>query len=218
MKKIIIAAVVCAVTVSAILSVPNIIIESIPTAKSVTVQKIEHTEILELNGNIVKNARTGEMTIISYVNEKDISTVKMGQYAEITGAAFPDCIYEGEVSFISDYATTVQKGSYSQTVVEVKIDINNPDDNLKAGYTANAKIMLSEPITMTVVPYEAVNQDDKGEYVYVLEENKAVRRYVTTGYELSDGIEVTSGLSSGDYVITVDDNDSDGKVVLVKDK
>ena len=122
------------------------------------------------------------------------------------------------MSFISDYATTVQKGSYSQTVVEVKIAINNPDDNLKAGYTANAKIMLSEPITMTVVPYEAVNQDDKGEYVYILEENKAVRRYVTTGYELSDGIEVTSGLSSGDYVITVDENYSDGKVVLVKDK
>ena len=64
MKKIIIAAVVCAVTVSAILSVPNIIIKSIPTAKSVTVQKIEHTDILELNGSIVKNARTGEMTII----------------------------------------------------------------------------------------------------------------------------------------------------------
>ena len=100
----------------------------------------------------------------------------------------------------------------------MKIAINNPDDNLKAGYTANAKIMLSEPITMTVVPYEAVNQDDKGEYVYILEENKAVRRYVTTGYELSDGIEVTSGLSSGDYVITVDENYSDGKVVLVKDK
>ena len=102
------------------------------------------------------------------------------------------------------------------TVVEIKISIDNPDDNLRAGYTANAKLMLSDSEIITVVPYAAVNQDDIGEFVYVLEDNTAVRRYVVTGKELSEGVEIKSGIGADDYIITVESEYKDGERVLVE--
>ena len=83
MKKIIIAAVVCAVTVGCLLALPEYIFENIPTAKSVKVQKIEYTDTLELTGNIVKNAADGEVSVVAYVGEKDISSVRSGQTADV---------------------------------------------------------------------------------------------------------------------------------------
>lgn len=214
MKKIIIAAAVCAVTVGCLLALPEYIFESIPAAKSVKVQKIEYTDTLELTGNIVKNAADGEVCVLVYVSEKDISSVRDGQTAEITGDAFPDCIYTGVVSYIAEYAAVKTGGATSKPVVEVKITIDNPDDRLKAGYTATARLATSDAETITVVPYDAVGQDDKGEFVYVLEDNTAVRRYIVTGQELAEGVEVKSGLRDGDFVITVDSDYNGGRVLV----
>lgn len=216
MKKIIITAVVCAVTAGCLLALPEYIFENIPTAKSVKVQKIEYTDTLELTGNIVKNAADGEVSVVAYVGEKDISSVRSGQTAEITGDAFPDCVYTGTVSYIADYAAVKPNGAAAKPVIEVKIAIDNPDDRLKAGYTATARLATSDAETVTVVPYEAVDQDENGEFVYVLENNTAVRRYIVTGQELADGVEVRSGLLDGDFVITVE-SDYDGGRVLVED-
>lgn len=217
MRKIIITAVVCAVTAYSVIAIPDMMIKSIPTAKSVTIKKIEHTEQLELTGNIVKSAANDSMYVRAYVSEKDISKLHIGQQAEITGEGFPTCVYDGEISYISEYATVKQVGNTAQTVVEVKVDIINPDDNLKAGFTAETTIKLSEPHTMKVVPYEALEQDEKGEFVYILRNNKAEKCYVKTGKELSEGVEILLGLTEDSYVIEPTEDCSEGTPVFIEE-
>ena len=95
-------------------------------------------------------------------------------------------MYIGTVDRISDTASKVQFGNVQKTAVEVKIKIDSPDDILKQGYTASVKLITSEPSTMSLVPYEAVNQDDNGEYVYILRDGKAEKLYVETGAEVSN--------------------------------
>lgn len=217
MKKIMITAAVCAIISAGILTIPEMIVDSIPTAKSISVSRISHADTLELTGSIIKNASSGTTEVVAYVSEKDISRVKEGQTAEITGDAFPDCVYSGTVSFICEYAENIKSGGKSGAAVKIKIGINNPDEKLKAGYTAKAKLYTSEAKTIAVIPYEAVNQDSIGEFVYVFENNSAKKRYVITGKELSSGIEISSGLYPGDKVITVDSRYSDGKTILMED-
>ena len=217
MKKVIITAVVCAVTAYSVIAIPDMMIESIPTAKSVAVKKIEHTEQLELTGTLVKSAANDSMYVRAYASEKDISKLHIGQQAEITGDGFPNCIYDGEISYIAEYAIVKQIGNSSHTVVEVKIDIINPDDNLKAGFTAETTIQLSEPHTMTVVPYEALEQDEKGEFVYILNNNKAEKCYVKTGKELSEGVEILLGLTEESYVIEPAEDCSEGTPVFIEE-
>lgn len=217
MKKIIITAAACAIISAGILTIPEIIVNSIPTAKSISVEKITHADALELTGNIIKNASNGTIEVVAYVSEKDISLVKKGQTAEITGDAFPGCIYNGTVSFICEYAENIKSGGKSGVAVKIKIGIDNPDEKLKAGYTAKAKLYTSDAKTIAIVPYEAVNQDDIGEFVYVFENNSAKKRYITTGKELSNGIEISSGLIPGDKIITVDSRYSDGRTILMEE-
>ena len=90
-----------------------------------------------------------------------------------------------------------------------------PDNRLKPGYTAKTSIILSEPEMMTLVPYEIINQDENGEYVYLLENNKAVKRYIQTGAELSEGIEIISGIKNGDYLINPVENCTEGDMILI---
>ena len=215
MKKIIVTAALCLAVTGVLLEIPDLYMKSIPTVKSVSVKKIEYEDTLELNGSIVKNAANGEMSVVAYVGEKDISLVREGQSAEITGDAFPDCVYTGEVSEIAENAVLQSKGGIQKSVVEVRISIDCPDKNLRAGYTAAAKLRVSDPETITIVPYEAVKQDDDGEYVYILENNAAVKKYIATGRELSDGIEVTYGIDASDRVINVEDESDEGKTVFV---
>ena len=207
---------VLAITI-AILTIPDMVIKSMPTAQNVTVKKLTHNDTIDVSGSIIKDAQTGQMWVQTFVNEKDISNVKIGQIAEITGDAFPNCIYTGEVKTIADMATKIQVGNAMKTMVQVDIEIVDADDTLKAGFTANAKVKTSEEKEMTIIPYDVINQDKIGEYVYVLRDGKAIKKYISTGEELSQGVEVLNGILDGDTIISVDKDIEDGKAVILEE-
>jgi len=72
-----------------------------------------------------------------------------------------------------------------------------------------------------VVPTNAVGEDRDGRFVFVVEptgdgRGVARRRAVTVGALVADGLEVTSGLSAGDYLVTAGVNQlSDGGNVRI---
>ena len=174
-KKSLWAIIVCGTVAAGLIAVPNIFIKDPPTAAIVNVSRFEYSDSVSVTGTILKNS--GEAFVQVFVPEQDISRVELGQTAEITGDAFPEKMYAGTVEEIADTAIRVQSGNVSQTAVEVTVKIDETDDTLKQGYTASVKLITSEPSMMTVVPYEAVNQDTGGEYVYVLREGRQALRH-----------------------------------------
>ncbi len=216
-KGYIILAVCITVIAAAIISIPNAYMSTIPTATSVSVKKLTHKNTIDISGSIIKDAATGQLWIQTFVSEKDISEVKTGQFAEITGDAFPDCIYTGKVMTIADTASKIQVGNSMKTMVQVDIEITDADSRLKPGYTANAILNTSEPKEMTVIPYDVINQDEIGEFVYVLENGTAEKRYISTGEELSQGVEVIGGISDTDTIISVNETIEEGNAVILDD-
>lgn len=215
-KKSLWAIIVCGTVAAGLIAVPNIFIKDPPTAAIVNVSRFEYSDSVSVTGTILKNS--GEAFVQVFVPEQDISRVELGQTAEITGDAFPEKMYAGTVEEIADTAIRVQSGNVSQTAVEVTVKIDETDDTLKQGYTASVKLITSEPSMMTVVPYEAVNQDNGGEYVYVLREGRAYKRYVTTGRELSEGVELKTALAENEEIITVGELSENGVTVQISDK
>ena len=209
---------VCGITAAGLIALPGAVTDHVPTATIVQVEKVEHTDSVSLSGTVMRNVRDDTFYVQVYVPEQDISKVALNQSAEITGDAFPGVIYLGEVSKISDYATKVQSGSVQKTAVEVTVDISEPEESLKQGYTAQVKLITSEPDVMTIVPYEAVDQDDTGEFVYVLTGGKAYKRYIETGEEFSDGVELKTVLDENERIITVDELSESGVTVKLSDK
>jgi HlyD family secretion protein len=83
-----------------------------------------------------------------YVSETDLGRVKLGQQARIKVDSFPEKYFEGSVAYISPEAEftpkTIQtKEERTKLVYAVKINIQNPSHELKAGMPADAEIIIN---------------------------------------------------------------------------
>lgn len=136
------------------------------------------------------------------INENYIKNIQIGQPAVVSGTAFSADGYKGVVSYIAGSARQQYSGSVNVTVVDAIITLSEKDESLKPGLSAKSKIIIGSQSKGIVIPYEYVMQnEDNEEYVYLYKDDCAVQCVISTGKELSDGLEVLSGLSAGDKVI-----------------
>ena len=83
----------------------------------------------------------------AYVEETDLGHVKVGQKAVLTTDTFPGRKYEGHVSFVSSEAEFTPKSVQTKKervklVYRIKIDVPNPNMELKPGMPADAEILF----------------------------------------------------------------------------
>lgn len=185
-----------------------------PVAGVVTSIAISEQETAERNKPVITLSASSDLQVRLAVNESQISEIKTGQKAVISGAGF-HTVYEGTVTSISSEAKQEYHTTGTETVVEVLVRIQNPKSDIKPGFSAKAKIITEESKNVLVAPYEAVRADDDGkEYVYLLHGRKAVKVPVTTRKEFESGFEVLSGLEDQDSIIMNPDSVTDGTAVL----
>jgi multidrug efflux pump subunit AcrA (membrane-fusion protein) len=135
------------------------------------------------------------------INEVDITSIKLGQEAELTFDAVPDLSLTGKVDEIS------RDGTVSQGVVTysvwVTLDVN--DKRLKTGMSISATIVTAVARDVLLVSNSAVKTATDGStYVQVLDSGASTPRdvAVTTGLADDSQTEITSGLQSGVAVVT----------------
>lgn len=131
------------------------------------------------------------------VYEKDLSQVKAGQQIRVTTASLPNRIFQGQVTQIG----AVLEGE--TRVLPVKAELNNPGGALKPGMFAKLNILTdrtSEPAL--AVSGEALVDANGKELVFVQKGNTYQPVEVTVGRNAGDLVEVKSGLSDGDRIVT----------------
>lgn len=189
-----------------------------PVAGVVTSVAISEQETVERNKAVMTVSASSDLQVRLAVNESQISEIKIGQRAVITGAGF-HTVYEGTVTSISSEAKQEYHTIGTETVVEVLVRIQNPKSDIKPGFSAKARIITEESKNVLVAPYEAVRADDDGkEYVYLLHGRKAIKVPVTTRKEFESGFEVLSGLQDQDTIIMNPDSITDGAAVLPQEE
>lgn len=146
---------------------------------------------------------TSSLFVRCELPESFASSLREGLDCIVTGDAFADA-YTATLKEIAPVAKTAAGGRSS---VECVAEIDFPDNGLKAGYTADVKIVLARRNKALTVPYSAVNSDAEGEFVWVLYGSRAYRRGVVTGAELDDCVEI-SGVEAGALVVS----EADGAV------
>lgn len=144
-------------------------------------------------------ASANDLCVEIPVSKYNLANIEIGQKATVT---FQDKDYTGEVNYISKVAQKAESGA---ALVTVKVHIDTPDDNLVLGLDAKVKIDLGSVENVIKVPVSAVNSDTSGDFVYVVEDNIVVRKAVTTGMASKEEMEIKSGLSEGEKVITTID-------------
>jgi len=133
-----------------------------------------------------------------FVDETDISQVKIGQRAKITLDAYPDETFLGKVVYIAPGTTT----SSGLVVIEVKIELEKANPKLKPGFTASADIIVGEAKNVLILPVEAVNERGGKKFAVVLKKGKPSLRHITVGVSDGTNVEIKSGLKEGELVLS----------------
>jgi membrane fusion protein (multidrug efflux system) len=121
----------------------------------------------------------------------------MGQPVELSVPAYPGEKIPGRVALIAPL------GDARAHTFDVTIYPSQQDGRLLAGMYAQVDVKASERPEATLVPREAVVQQEGANVVFVVEDGKASARRVQVGVSDDQHVEILSGVSSGEEVITV---------------
>lgn len=171
---------------------------------------------VESGTSIATIAGTDSLVLTSAVSELNIARIQPGQPVEFTLSAYPNDVFTGTVSKIAGSARSQYSGAVLETVVDVLISPDSTDPRLRSGLTADVRFQLSDPRKICVLPYNAIGQDEEGEYVYLLEDGAAVKHKIFTGAEFSDGTEVIKGATINDKVFLDPEDISLSKYVRIE--
>jgi HlyD family secretion protein len=118
-----------------------------PVDGVVLVKAADVGEVLAAGTTIVTIGDIDHPWLRAYVNETDLGRVKLGTKAKITTDSYPGKEYEGRVSFISSEAEFTPKQIQTKEervklVYRIKIDLQNPEHELKSNMPADAVLHL----------------------------------------------------------------------------
>ncbi len=117
-----------------------------PLAGVVLVRQAELGEVVSAGTPVVTLADLENVWLRAYISETDLGRIRWGQTVEVTTDTYPGKIYRGRISFIASQAEFTPKSVQTQRervtlVYRIKIDVPNPNHELKPGMPADAVIV-----------------------------------------------------------------------------
>jgi len=146
--------------------------------------------------NLFTISDLSQVWIICDVYENNLSFVKLGEFAEVHLAAYPNLTLRGRISDIGPILDPASR------TAKVRLQVENPGQ-LRIGMFATATFHSLSKTSHAAVPATAILHLHDRESAYTpAGDNKFRRREVTTGKTLPGGLqEIISGLSPGDRVV-----------------
>ncbi|WP_395051453.1 efflux RND transporter periplasmic adaptor subunit [Flavobacterium sp.] len=162
-----------------------------------TISEISTTEgSYAMEGSsIIKLADLNSLWLETQVNVNYAKNLKIGQKAQITFADFPDKTINALVSFINPEINPDTR------LLLIRLEISNPNLQLKPGMQAMAKLMQSN-LKGLYVPIDAVIREENASYIWV-EKRPGIFEslMVETGIETNGMIEIKSEMDSTKKVV-----------------
>lgn len=134
--------------------------------------------------------------IIADVFEYEASNFQIGQSARVTLQAFPGRTFSARVNYLQPEVDPMTR------TLKVRLDMDNPGIALKPDMYANVEFRINLPSKLTV-PADAVLDAGERKTVFVDRGNGYFEpRQVTTGERDGDRIQILTGLTGGERVVT----------------
>lgn len=163
-----------------------------------TIRSIKITE-----GQYISNGQTlfeladdHKLWVEAQVYPDDIQFLKVGMPATVNVPVAGIAPIQGHICFIYP---SVEKG---KNVTLVRVQIDNPDKKLYPGMLSFLNIQ-SQTKSGIMLPVSAVIADKSGSRVWVQNEDGSFSgRMVTTGMQSEDSVQILSGLSQSEMIVT----------------
>ena len=138
---------------------------------------------------------TGQLRLEFTVPERYLGRIREGEPVRFKVPGQED-------SFVATIYATEPAIDPATRAFTVRARARNPGGVLKPGAFAEVDLVLDEIPDALLIPTASVVTGADSTTVYVVRGGKAVPQAVTTGVRTADRIQITSGLASGDVVLT----------------
>jgi membrane fusion protein (multidrug efflux system) len=129
------------------------------------------------------------------VPETFLTAVSEGMSIEAESLVYPDRTFSGTVDSIDTRLDPVARS------VQIRAIITNTDGALKPGMFMTVSLQR-ERGEVLVAPEESIVPEGGQQFVFLVQEGIAKKRAVTLGRRVPGSVEILSGLSAGDMLIT----------------
>ncbi|MED4117218.1 efflux RND transporter periplasmic adaptor subunit [Priestia megaterium] len=173
------------------------------TVLEVNKEAINNTS--EVQNPVIHIGSTDEYIARGVLSEYDALNIQPGQSVVITSDVLPNKKWEGSVKQI-DYLPQKQTASDStsdtanQYPVEIKVD-DEDISSIKPGFKLLLEIETTSKKARSL-PIKSIVNEGKHKYVYVVENGLVSRKKVKVGETTSKFIEITSGVSEKEKVVS----------------
>jgi membrane fusion protein, multidrug efflux system len=169
---------------------------------------VQAGNLVKVNDTTLVNINQVQPVYVSFsVPEQllgDIRSASKGRALSVTALVSPGHETTGQLTFI-DNAVDNTTGT-----IKMKATFANGDRSLWPGQFVNVVMILRTLHGVTVIPSEAVQAGQQGQFVYVLKPDQTVEsRVVKVGQPIEGKLVIESGISPDDTVVT------DGQLRLV---
>ncbi len=145
------------------------------------------------SGILFRIAKGGEMELQALLSENDLASVSEGISATVTPVGSEET-FTGQIWQI---APTID-GQSRQGMARISLPFNRA---LRPGGFASV-IIRSGAMTAPILPESAIQNDDRGFFVYIIgNDSKVARRAIKTGEVTANGIPVIEGLDGTEKVV-----------------
>ena len=155
-------------------------------------------EYVALTNRIATLVRVKTLKLQLQTPEQRAAKAETGMIVLARVSAYPNRDFEGKVSAINP---SVDPNS---RVFVLEARFPNPDNALRPGMFATAKVLLPGGEQAVFIPRQAIVRDKTTDsnFVYLIDHEKARMHIVLTGEMQGDSVRVQSGLAGGETVVT----------------
>ncbi len=161
----------------------------------ITRRWIKQGQLLAANDAVFDMANFTDLRAELRVPERDAVAIAAGQLVDFTVDALGNRRFEAKVERV---APVVDRDSGT---VKVTVRIDNRDGSLRPGLFTRMDIAFLYQANAVLMPKAAVLGSRGAEAVYVIENGKAHRQPVQTGFDSGDRVQVIEGLAAGAEIV-----------------
>ncbi len=129
------------------------------------------------------------------ISKENLPSMRQGQSAQIRLEDSSGRSFEGRVSSLRIASSPVDHGAVAE------IHLSNRERQLSAGITVTVALQIEEKRGALLVPNGAVFEVAGKNYVYGVAGRRAWQKIVTTGGHDGEMIEITNGVSEGEWIV-----------------
>jgi RND family efflux transporter MFP subunit len=167
-----------------------------PFAGLVAERRVSMGDYVTKGTKVAVVVRINPLRVLLTVPERFVSAVTTGAAVSFEVDAFPNRQFEGKIRYVSPALEANQRALTVEAVVA------NPNNELKPGLFATARIEQQDRTPGILVPTAAVSTIAGTSRVWVVVDDHVEERIVTIGQTLDTLVEVTNGLKEGERVAT----------------